>query len=145
LHDSIGYDIAMDAEISMILEMAQGLIGNAPKPDLQRRAVLYDRRDVARDALRDLADPWMPVFRHGRVDLHERIEMLEMNEALPMSARHRRIDLGDHATGDPQNRRREVDGNTKTDIASSIGWGHLEQRHIDGQPSARQEGGHVLQ
>src|SRR5262249_51053138 len=66
---SIGYDIAMDAEISVALQMAQGLIGNAPEPDLQGRAVLYDRCDVARDALRDFADLGMPVFRHGRVDL----------------------------------------------------------------------------
>src|SRR5262249_24423579 len=110
LHYSIGHDIAMDAEISVTLEMAEGLIGNAPEPDLQRRAVLYDRCDVARDALRDLGDLGMPVFRHRRVDFHERIEMLEMDEALTVRARHRWVHLSDHATGDPQNRWREVDG-----------------------------------
>ena len=93
----------------------------------------------------DLADLGMAVLRHGRVDLHERIEASKMDEALTVSARHRRVDLGDDAAGGAQNRRRKVHGHTETDVASGIGRGHLKQGHVDRQPSARQECRHLLE
>ena len=145
LYDPVGYDVTVDADVATVPEMTQRLVGNAPEPDLQGRAVVDDRSDVTRDALRDLADLGMAVLRHGRVDLHERIEASEMNEALTVSARHRRVDLGDHAAGDTQNRGRKVHGHTETDVASGIGRRHLKQGHVDRQPSARQEFRHLLE
>ena len=68
-----------------------------------------------------------------------------MDEALTVSARHRRVDLGDHAAGDAQNRRRKVHGHTETDVASGIGRRHLKQGHVDRQPPARQEFRHLLE
>src|SRR5262249_20012882 len=87
----------------------------------------------------------MAVLRHGCVDLDQRVELSDVNEALAVRWRTRWVDLSDHAAGDPQNCRGKVDGYTETDEALGIGWGHLEQSHIDRQPSARQECGHLFE
>ena len=68
-----------------------------------------------------------------------------MHEALAVRARHRRVDLGDDAAGNAQNRRRKIHGHSETDVASGIGRGHLKQGHVDRQPPARQEFRHLLE
>ncbi len=135
----------MDAEIAPVPEMAQRLVGDAPQPDLQGRAVVDDRGDVARDALRDLAGLRMTILRHRHIDLHQGIDAVEMDEALAVGARHRRIDLRDHAARDAEHRRREVHGHPEADEAAGIGRGDLKQRHVDRQQPARQERRHLLE
>src|SRR5215467_409858 len=88
VHNSIGDDIAMDTEIAAILQITQRLIWNAPQSDLQRRAVVDDRGDIARYALRNLADLWMKILRDRGIDFHQRIEAVEMHKALAVGARH---------------------------------------------------------
>ena len=68
-----------------------------------------------------------------------------MDEALAVGARHRRIDLGDDAARDAQDRRCEVDGHAEADEAAGIRRGNLKQGHVDRQPSARQKFRHLLQ
>src|SRR5262249_29799561 len=104
--NAVGDHVAMDAEVSTIRKMAQGLVGHAAQPDLQRRAIFDDRGDVARDALADLAALWMAILRQGRVNSHQRIDAVEMDEAVALRARHLRVDLGDHVACHAQNRRR---------------------------------------
>ncbi len=98
-----------------------------------------------RNALRDLAGLRVQVLRNGHIDVHERIEAIEMNEALAAGARHRRIDLGDDPARDAQDRRCEVDGYPKANEAAGIRRGNLKQRYVDRQPSARQKFWHLLQ
>ena len=145
IDDAIGDDVAVDAEVAAVLEVPQRLVGNAAEPDLQRRAVVDDGGDVARDPLRGLARRRMAVFRHRRVDADQRIEAVEMDEAVAVGARHRRVDLGDHPARDGQHRRREVDGDPEADEAARIGRGDLKQRDVDRQPAARQQARHLLE
>ncbi len=42
VHNSIGDDIAVDAEIASILQITQRLIWDAPQSDLQRRTIVDD-------------------------------------------------------------------------------------------------------
>ena len=44
IDNAVGDDVAVDAEVAAVLEMAQRLVRHAPEPDLQRRAVVDDRR-----------------------------------------------------------------------------------------------------
>src|SRR5262249_10046337 len=56
VHNSVGDDIALDAEIAPILQITQRLIWDAPQSDLQRRAIVNNRGNIARDGLCNLAD-----------------------------------------------------------------------------------------
>src|SRR5262245_13587752 len=68
-----------------------------------------------------------------------------MHQALAVGARHCGIDLGDSCARDTQDSRREVHGHAKADKAPSVRWRNLKQRHVDRQPSARQQTGYLLQ
>ena len=70
---------------------------------------------------------------------------VEVDEALAVGAGHRRIDLGDDAACNTQDRGREIHRHAETDEAAPIGRGDLKQRHVDRQLSARQELRYVLQ
>ena len=50
----------------------------------------------------------MKILRDRHIDVHHRIEAVEMDEAVPVGARHRWIDLRDNPTRDAQDRGREV-------------------------------------
>src|SRR5262245_21861370 len=145
VQNAIGDDVAMDAEVAPIPEMAQRFIGDAAQPDLERRAVVYNRSDVARNALRDLAGLRMEILRHGYIDVDQCIEAVEMDEALAVGAWHRRIDFGDDAASDPEDRGCKIHGHAEADEASGIRRRNLKQCHVDRQPSARQKFRHLLQ
>jgi hypothetical protein len=145
VHDRIGNDVAVDAEVTAVGQMAQRLVGHPTEPDLQRRAILDDRGDVARHSLCDLAGFGMTILRQWGVDADQRIEAVEVDEALAVRARHRRVDLGDHATRHAQDCRRKVHGHAEADEASDIGWRDLEQGDVDRQQPARQEHWHLLE
>src|SRR5215510_4500026 len=93
VHNSIGDDIAVDAEIAPILQITQRFIWDAPQSDLQRRTIVNDRCDITRDTLRNLADLRMNILCNRCIDLHQRIEAVQMNEALAVGARHCWIDF----------------------------------------------------
>src|SRR5262249_33747575 len=73
------------------------------------------------------------------------MELVDMNEALAMGARHRWIDLRDHGTRNAQNCRREIHGHPEADEAPGIRRGNLKQSHVDRQPSAGQQSRYLLQ
>src|SRR5262245_52690181 len=98
----------MDTEIAPIREITQRLIWDTPQSDLYRRAILNDRGDIARDALGNFANLRMKILRDRRIDDHHRIEAVEMDEALPVGARHRWIDLRDNHARDAQDSGRKV-------------------------------------
>src|SRR5262245_53377172 len=131
VHNSIGYDVAMDAEIAPIPEITQRLIWDAAQSYLQSRAVVDDRGNIARDALRNLADLWMKILRDRDIDLHQRIEAVEMDEALAVGARHRWIDFRDNHARDTQDRGCEVHRHPEADKAPSVRRGNLKQCHVD--------------
>src|SRR5262245_2703154 len=108
IHHSIGDDVAMDTEIASIREITERLIWDTPQPDLKRRAIVDDRRDIARHALRNLADLRMKILGDRYIDVYHRIEAVEMDEALSVRARHCWIDFGDNHARDAQDRGREV-------------------------------------
>src|SRR5215475_10675683 len=135
----------MDAEIAPILQITQRLIWNTPQSDLQRRTIVNDRGDIAGDALRNIADLRMNILCNRCIDLHQRIEAVEMHEALAVGARHCWIDLRDCRARDTQDCWREVHGYAEADKAPSVWRRNLEQRHVDRQPSARQQTGYLLQ
>src|SRR5262245_43049131 len=93
VHNSVGDNIAVDAEISPIREITQRLIWDASQSDLQRRTIINNRGDIARYAHRNLADLWMKILRDRGIDFHQRIEAVEMDEALAVGTRHRWIDF----------------------------------------------------
>src|SRR5262249_24572136 len=73
------------------------------------------------------------------------MELVDMNEALAMGARHRWIDLRDHGTRNAQNCRREIHGHPKADETPGVRRGNLKQSHVDRQPSAGQQSRYLLQ
>jgi hypothetical protein len=143
--EAVGDDVAVNAEVAAVLQVPQRLVGDAAEPDLQRGAVVDDGGNVACNPLRDFVGQRMAILRHGRVDAHEGVKPVEVDEALTVGAGHRRIDLGDDTACNTQDRGREIHRHAETDEAAPIGRGYLKQRHVDRQLSARQELRHVLQ
>ena len=142
---AVGDDVAVDAEVAAVLEVAQGLVRHAPEPDLQRRAIVDDGGDVAGDHLGGLTGWRMAVLRHRRVDAHQGVEAVEMDEALAVGARHRRVDLGDDVPRDAEYRGGQIHGDAQADEAARVRRGDLEQGDIDRQPARRQQLRHLLQ
>src|SRR5262245_13902331 len=87
----------------------------------------------------------MHILCNRCIDLHQRIEAVEMHEALAVGARHGWIDLCDNRARDAQDCWREIHGNAEADKAPSVWRRDLEQRRVDRQPSARQQTGYFLQ
>src|SRR5512133_1230719 len=79
------------------------------------------------------------------IDLDQCIEAVEMHKALAVGARHCRIDLRDSCARDTQDCWREIHRHAETDKPPSVWRRNLEQRHVDRQPSARQQTGYLLQ
>src|SRR5262249_5159167 len=90
--DAIGDNVAMDAEVAPIPKMTQRLIWDPAQANLQGRAVVDDRGDIAGDTLCNLADIRMKILRDRHINLYQGIKPVEMNHALAMRARHRWID-----------------------------------------------------
>jgi hypothetical protein len=143
-HEAVGDDVAMNAEVTAVIEILQGFVWDAAQADLQGRFIVDDGCDIARDALCRLACRWMPILRHRRIDAYERVESVDVHKALAVRARHRRIDLGDDGPGDTQNSRRKVYRHSEAYKAARIGRRNLKQRHIDRQPAARKQPRHLL-
>src|SRR5215510_13372781 len=68
VHDAISDDVAMDAEVAPIAEMTQRLIWDPAQADLQGRAVVDDRGDIACHTLCHPADLRMNILRNRRID-----------------------------------------------------------------------------
>src|SRR5262245_57775957 len=135
----------MDAEVAPIPEMTQRLIWDPTQADLQGRAIVNDRGDIACHTLCHLTDLRMNILRNRRIDPYQRIELVDMNEALAMGAWHCWIDLRDHGTRNAQNCRREIHGHPEADEAPRVRRGNLKQSHVDRQPSASQQSRYLLQ
>ena len=138
IDDTVGDDVAVDAEVATVGEMAERLVRHAAEPDLQGRAVVDDRGDVARHHLGGVAGWRMAILRYRRVDAHQCIETVDVDEALAVGPRHCRVHLGNHLPRDGEHRRREVDGDAEADEAASVGRRDLEQGNIDRQSAGRQ-------
>ena len=108
VYNAVGDDVAVNAKVAAVLQVPHRLVGDAAEPDLQRGAVVDDGGDVACDPLRDLVGERVVILRHGRVDAHEGVKPVEVDEALAVGAGHRRIDLGDDAACNTQDRGREI-------------------------------------
>src|SRR5215472_1757782 len=145
IDEPVGDDVAMDAEVAPIPEMTQRLIRDPAQADLQGRAVVDDGGNIACHTLCDVADLRMEVLSDRRINPYYRIEAVEMNKALAVGARHRRIDLRDNRARNAQNCGREIHGHPEADEAPRIRRGNLKQSHIDRQPSAGQQSRYFLQ
>src|SRR5262245_39966626 len=145
IHDAVSDDVTMDAEVAPIPKMTQRPIWDPAQADLQGRAVVDDRRDIAGHTLGNLADIRMNVLRDRHVNHYERIKPVEMNHALAVGARHRWIDLSDNGACNAQYCRGEIHGNTEADKAPGIRRRNLKQSHVDGQPSAGQQSRYLFQ
>src|SRR5262245_24883300 len=126
VHKSVGDDIAVDAEITPILQITQRLIWDAPQSDLQRRTIVNDRGDIASDTLRNVADRRMNILCNRFIDLHQRIKAVEMHKALAVGARHCWIDLCDRPPRDAQDCWCEIHGYAEADKAPSVWRRNLE-------------------
>src|SRR5215467_12152176 len=87
VHDAVSDDVAMDAEVAPIPKMTQRLIWDPAQADLQGRAVVDDRGDIAGHTLCNLADIRMKILRDRHVNPYQYIKPVEMNHALAMRAR----------------------------------------------------------
>src|SRR6516164_10992413 len=135
----------MDAEVAPIPKMTQRLIWDPAQADLQGRAVVDDRGDIAGHTLCNLADIRMKILRDRHVNPYQCLKPVEMNHALAMRARHRWIDLRDNGARDAQDRGREIHGHSEADKAPGIRRGNLKQCHVDREPSARQQSRYLFQ
>src|SRR5215467_1875505 len=116
----------MNAEVAPIPKMTQCLIWDPAQADLQGRAVVDDRGDVAGHTLCNLADIRMKILRDRDINPYQRIKPVEMNHALAMRARHRWIDLRDNGARDAQDRGGKIHRHPEADEASGIRGGNLK-------------------
>src|SRR5262245_26541346 len=137
LRDHVG----VDAEMAPVPQVAEHGVGHAPEPDLEGRAVADNACHVARDPLRRLADRRMLVLDDRRVDRDQVIEAPERHQAVAVGSWHPRVDLGDDRPRGEDGRPRHVDGDAEAAHAVAVRRRHLHQRHVDGQPTAADEGG----
>src|SRR5262249_27785821 len=70
VNDAVSDDVAMDAEVAPIPKMTQCLIWDPAQADLQGRAVVDDRGDVAGHTLCNLADIRMKILRDRHINLY---------------------------------------------------------------------------
>src|SRR5215831_10591123 len=68
VHDAVSDDVAMDAEVAPIPKITQRLIWDPAQADLQGRAVVDDRGDIACHTLCHIADLRMNILRNRRID-----------------------------------------------------------------------------
>ena len=68
VHDAVSDDVAMDAEVAPIPEITQRLIWDPAQADLQGRAVVDDRGDIACHTLCSLADVRMKVLSDRHIN-----------------------------------------------------------------------------
>ena len=129
--DGLRDDVGVDREVAAVDEVGEHLVRDAADADLERGAVVDEAGDVGRDlvglGVRRLVD----VLRERPIDGDERVDPIERDDAVPARARHRGIDLGDHAAGGEHGGARDVDRDAEAAHAFLVGRRHLHQRDVD--------------
>ena len=145
--DEVGHGfrdhVGVNAEISTVVEVFQHFVRNPSEPDLQRRAVVDNACDIARDFLCTLFRRRMQVLDHGAIDHDKPIDRSEGNSTVSAGPRHGWIDLGDDPFGSAQGGRYQVHRDPQRAHAFPVGWGDLNQGHIDRNPADVDEVAHL--
>jgi hypothetical protein len=130
IEHGIGDDVRVNAEVLAVMQVLQRLVGNAPKIDVQRRAVVYDLRDIAGDALANRIGGLVRVFDQRSLGEDNAIDPVDVKEGVAERPRHERIHLGDNGLGVAQHAHRDIDRDAEADEAIGVWRRHLHEGDI---------------
>src|SRR5205807_1734754 len=133
---AIRNQFAMHAEILAVHQHGQHGIGNSANARLQHGTVFDKARDIAGDShLQVVYDrPLQGTERPRR--LHESIDIIDMDEAVAVGARHIVVDLRHNVLGNLGGGQGGVDTNSEAAIAVRIGRRDLDQGNVNGHFTA---------
>ena len=132
-NDRVGDDVGVDADVLAVRQVLQRRAGDPAQADLQRRAVLDDAADVARDSLdHALLRGRVHVLLHRRRHGHQAMDVAHMERRIAHRPRHVRIDLGNDQLRLGHRGRNDVDRDAQADVAELVGQRDLDERHVNG-------------
>ena len=129
--DGLRDDVGVDREVAAVDEVGEHLIRDAADADLERGAVVDETGDVRGDLVGLDVGGFVDVLGERPIDGDERVDPVERDDAVPARARHRGVDLGDHAAGGEHGGARDVDRDPEAAHALLVGRRHLHQRDVD--------------
>jgi hypothetical protein len=125
--------------------MSEHLVRNPPEPDLQRRAIVDQPRDVPGDLLGHSVCRIVHVLDHRTVDRDEPTNPLRGDATVPSRARHVGVDLRNHLACRERGGLRHVDRDAETARTVRVGRSDLHERDVERDPLVAEQLGHVRQ
>src|ERR1019366_7433317 len=100
-------------QVFAIHEKGQNGVRNSSDANLQHRAILNQAGHVFRNGDVSLGDLGFPRFTQWTGAFHNRMELTDMNKAVPVGAWHLIIDVGDYIAGTIGSSQRSVHAQAK--------------------------------
>jgi len=141
----VGEQFGVDAQVLVVVELAQHGVRDAADAHLQRRAVGDDRRQVVGDGFLLRRGDGHLHFGQEVVHFDYIVNLAHVDEAVAQGARHVRVDLGDDELGALGGGLGHADLGAIRAVAIAVGRRHLDERHINGQPPALEQAGNLRQ
>jgi len=138
--DPVGEHLGVHAQVLLLVQVGQDGVGHAAVADLDGRPVRDQVGHVLPDARGGAGDlPLTGELQDRLVVLHEVIDLLEVQPAVPAQAGHVGVDLGDDHVSMHGRGHGDVHGNPQVAIPVRIGRGYLDKRHVHRlQPAGEQ-------
>lgn len=99
LHEPVGQQLGVDAQVLLVLEMAEDRVRNAAVPHLDRVAVLHDAGDVGPDLLGYLIGHRVLVFKERLVIGYDEVHVPDVDEGVAQHPGHAGVHLGNDERG----------------------------------------------
>ena len=128
---AVGDQFAVNAQVLAVHQQGQHRIRNAADAGLQHRAVFDQAGDVARDRDLQIGDYGLLQRAQRPRRLDERINVVDVDEAVAVGARHLVVDLRDHVLRHSGGGQRGIDADAKAAEAVGIRRRDFDQRDID--------------
>ncbi len=143
IDDTVREHLRVDAELVLAEQAPQRGVRNRADPHLQRRAIGDQGRHLFADGVLDRRrrDRLEHVQRAVRMD--ERVKAIEGDERVAEGARHLLVDLRDQMASRVRGRKRRVDRGAERAVAVPVRRRQLDDRHIEREPSRREQRGNV--
>src|SRR5690606_35009198 len=132
-------------------KIGQNGIGNVTDPHLKGGPIFYKGGHMGPDLLFQGGDFSNLVFMYGPVHLNGILDLVDMDDPIPMGTGHPGIDQGHHGLSHLNGRKGDVHRDPQGTIAVPVGRGYLNEGHVQGQdaPSEKkmdltEENGHIV-
>ena len=142
---AVGHGLGVEAEVLMVLDAVEDRVGDAADADLEAGAVRNLAGDVGADGRLDGRGLAEGHRERGDVAEDRRRDLALMDEAVAVEIGDVGAHQGDDVTGHLRGGNGDVGGDAEAAVAVLVGQGAGDERHVDAEFPAAEQGRHLAE